>query len=137
MHRHLGTALRSTVVCSLLLLTAGCADGDPVDPPTSAQEAREPAEEPAQTQTPVPSPSAGQTTPPTDGLQKLRVVGVVERSGDCVVVRDDNGTTWTITGVPAKDLPTGARVAVTGAPDLAATGCGGPLVRATRVSPVG
>ncbi|GAA1912317.1 hypothetical protein [Nocardioides hwasunensis] len=86
------------------------------------------------TDPPTASPSAGATTPPSEGLQKIRVVGEVVQTGDCVVVRDDNATTWTIEGEGADGLSPGDRVSVTGAPDLTATGCGGPLVRARTIS---
>ncbi|NYE38941.1 hypothetical protein F4692_004096 [Nocardioides cavernae] len=136
MHRHLGNALRTAFACSVLLLGAGCGDRDPDEPTPGTRASQTPAQTPAQTPTQTPTQTQGQTTPPSEGLQKVRVVGVVERTGDCVVVRDDNDITWTIAGADAKDLPAGERVAVTGAPDLAATGCGGPLVRATSVSPL-
>jgi hypothetical protein len=67
----------------------------------------------------------------------VRVVGEVVQVGDCVVVRDDNDITWTISGELATDLEIGDRVQVTGAPDLAALGCGGPVVRAVRIAPAG
>lgn len=85
--------------------------------------------------TPSPSPSA--TTPPSEALQKIRVVGEVVEVGDCVVVRDDNAITWTITGEPAGALVLGDRVQVSGAPDLVAEGCGGPVVVAARVTVLG
>ena len=59
-----------------------------------------------------------------------RVTGV----GDCVVVLDDNLTTWTITGPLASELLLHDRVQVTGTPDLTAMGCGGPVVQAARTS---
>jgi hypothetical protein len=61
-------------------------------------------------------------------------VGRVTAVGDCVVVRDDNGTSWTITGPLASELVLHDRVQVTGTPDLTSLGCGGPVVQAARTS---
>ncbi len=82
-------------------------------------------------------PSASATTPPSEALQKVRVVGEVVEVGECVVVRDDNAITWTITGDPATALVLGDRVQVTGTPDLVAPGCGGSVVVAARVTVLG
>lgn len=79
-------------------------------------------------------PTASPTTPPSEGLEKLRVVGEVVGVGDCVVVRDDHGTTWTVTGDDVEKLVLHDRVQATGTPDLTATGCGGPLVAVTRLT---
>lgn len=98
------------------------------------------ATDPATTGTPTPpstEPSTSTTTPPSEGLEKIRVVGEVVEVGDCVVVRDDNDLTWTIAGDLAPDLVSGDRVQVAGAPDLAAEGCGGPIVLATRITVLG
>ncbi len=51
-----------------------------------------------------------------------------------MVVRDDNGTAWTMTGDLARELVLDDRVQVTGTPLLAATGCGGPPVEVARVT---
>ncbi|MBS2940278.1 hypothetical protein KDN32_21290 [Nocardioides sp. J2M5] len=119
--RHLlGTAL----ACSFLALTAGCGD-EPRDA------APQPDGSPTSTSR-TPEPTASPTKPPSEGLEKLRVVGLVVEVGDCVVVRDDNGTTWTMTGDRAGDLTLDERVQVTGTPQLAATGCGGPPVEVSR-----
>ncbi|PKH42212.1 hypothetical protein [Nocardioides alpinus] len=97
------------------------------DPSSSTEPTAEPSTEPTT------EPSTGTTTPPSEGLQKVRVVGQVVEDGDCVVVRDDNDITWTIAGELAAELVRHDRVQVTGAPDLRATGCGGPVVTATSV----
>lgn len=117
------------LVVAAVLSVSGCGD-DPraVDlqpdgpPPRSA------------TSPPNPTSPTSPTTPPSEGRQKVRVVGQVIQDGDCVVVEDDNGTTWTIGGPYAAEATLHARVQVTGAPDLTATGCGGPLIRATTVT---
>ena len=117
--------LRSVAAAVLVLSVSGCGGGPDVsapDPTTSAGPA-----EPT-------GPTSGITTPPSEGLQKVRVVGEVVEVGDCVVVRDDNDITWTIAAGPAVDLVRGDRVQVTGVPDLSGTGCGGPVVTATRVT---
>ncbi|WP_110241785.1 DUF5818 domain-containing protein [Nocardioides gilvus] len=91
-----------------------------------------PTEEPRPTTS---TPTRSRTwTPPSEGKQKIRVSGEIIRTGDCVVVRDDNSITWTLTGDQTKDLEVGDRVRVTGAPDLGAKACGGPLVRTTSVT---
>lgn len=90
----------------------------------------------AATPTPTPDPTTT-TTPPSGALERIRVVGEVVSGGDCVVVRDDNGITWTVTGEGAEKLASGARVQVTGTPDLRATGCGGPLVTARTITVLG
>ena len=119
------TLLGSVAAAVLVLSFTGCG-GEPdvstSDPGSSAEPAK-----------PSTEPTAGTTTPPSEGLQKVRVVGQVVKDGDCVVVRDDNLITWTIAGDLAADLVLHDRVQVTGAPDLRATGCGGPIVTATSV----
>lgn len=113
----------------LVLGLSGCGGGTDMsatDPPTTGATSGSAGE-----------PSTGTTTPPSEGLQKVRVVGEVVEVGDCVVVRDDNALTWTIVGDLAPSLAKGERVQVTGAPDLTAEGCGGPVVRAVRVAVVG
>lgn len=124
--------LAVTLTVLLSLSAAGCGDRGPdasaVDPaaePTTAS--------PSGTTTPTAEP----TTPPSEALQKVRVVGEVIEDGDCVLVRDDNAITWTITGDLASDLVVGDRVQVTGSPDLVALGCGGSVVIAARVTVVG
>jgi hypothetical protein len=135
MHR-LGIAL----ACGVLALLTACGDqnsGGPADSP--ADGSGDPTQAPPSTTpgtptgTPTGKPTHEPTVPPSGALQKVRVVGVVVQVGDCVVVEDDNATTWTITGDRSRDLVEGDRVAVTGTPDLTATGCGGPLVQATRI----
>ncbi|WP_165355081.1 DUF5818 domain-containing protein [Nocardioides oleivorans] len=118
-------AVLALASAALVMLTAGCGSDE------GPERAAEPATPTSSATTP--SSSSSTTTPPSEGLQKTRIVGEVVEDGDCVVVRDDNATTWTIAGDGAADLVVGDRVAVTGAPDLAATGCGGPLVRATSI----
>lgn len=130
MHR-LGIAL----ACGVLALLTGCGtqdSGGPADSPSDG--AGNPTREPPSA--PTGQPTRKPTVPPSGALQKVRVVGEVVQVGDCVVVEDDNATTWTITGDRARELVAGDRVAVTGTPDLTATGCGGPLVQATRITVV-
>ena len=118
------------LAAAAVLSVAGCGDDgrdvvlQPDGPPPSS----------ATTSTSRTSP----TTPPSEALQKVRVTGQVIQDGDCVVVEDDNGITWTIAGDLAADLELRARVQVSGTPDLTATGCGGPLIHAVtvRVLPV-
>jgi hypothetical protein len=120
------TLLGSVAAAVLVLSVSSCGGGSDMsatDPRTSAEPTVEPSMD----------PSAGTTTPPSEGLQKVRVVGQVVEDGDCVVVRDDNQITWTIAGDLAADLVLHDRVQVTGAPDLRATGCGGSVVTATSV----
>jgi hypothetical protein len=137
MHRRTTTSTTTSTAATatllaLLALAAGCGEQDsggatPTSTPT--QTATEtPTQTPTQTQTRAP------TTPPSEGEEKIRVVGQVAEIGDCVVVRDDNEITWTITGEHVDELRLHDRVQVTGAPDLTATGCGGPLVQATDVT---
>lgn len=135
--RHL---LGTVLACALLVVTAGCGEQEGADAPggaTDAPTASTPTTSTPTTSTPTTSPSdrpdGQQTTPPSEGLQKTRVVGQVAQIGDCVVVRDDNGTTWTITGPLSADLVLDDRVGVTGTPDIAAMGCGGPVVQASRI----
>lgn len=123
-HRH---AHVLALVALATLITAGCGDaggsggsGASASPtPTTTESAS--------------SPTSSPTTPPSEALQKLRVVGQVVETGECVVVRDDNDITWTITGERASDLVLNDRVQVSGKPDIRAEGCGGPLVRAVSV----
>lgn len=128
--------LGPSLACSLLVLTAGCGaeDGRATDPGTATSPATSPTDTPTDTPTSSPSasPSSPATTPPSGALDKVRVVGRVVRADDCVVVEDDNATTWTIGGPLGDGLEVGDRVQVTGTPDLTATGCGGPLVEAVR-----
>lgn len=130
--RHLlGTAF----ACALLVVTAGCGEQEGADAPGAVTDAPTTSTPTTSTPTtgPTDPPDGQQTTPPSEGLQKTRVVGRVDEIGDCVVVRDDNGTTWTITGPLSADLVLDDRVGVTGTPDIAATGCGGPVVEASRI----
>jgi len=133
---------RTVALLALLLAVSvsGCGDREPSgSDPTTEPSATEPTTQPT-TQPPAEpteEPTTGTTTPPSEALQKVRVVGEVVLIGDCLAVRDDNAITWTITGGPAADLVPGDRVAVTGAPDLAATGCAGPVVRARVVRVLG
>lgn len=124
----------SVLIVAAVLSVAGCGD----EPRDVALQPDGPAPTTA-TSEPVPSATApsgstSPTTPPSEGLQKVRVVGQVVQDGDCVVVEDDNGTTWTIGGPHAGEATLHARVQVTGAPDLTATGCGGPLIEAVTVT---
>lgn len=133
------TAL-SCVTFLLALPLAGC--GGPDDGPGDVAREKEssastPSAEPTSPDPTSPAPTTTTTTPPSEGLEKVRVVGEVRETGDCVVVEDDDATTWTITGDLAAGLAPGDRVQVTGTPDLVATGCGGPVVQATVVTVVG
>ena len=125
--------IAATTAALLLLLLGACGNPD---------RAARGTEEPTATPTAAPStptatePTASTTTPPSEGLEKIRVVGEVVQVGDCVVVRDDNATTWTVTGERSSELRMGSRVQVTGAPDLTATGCGGPVVLAAAITVV-
>jgi len=138
MHRSTLT-LASTTLAAVVLLSA-CGTQD-----SSGREPRTDPDGPApgrssSTTTPTGTPTAEPTTPPSGQLEKVRVVGRVTGVGDCVVVRDDNRTTWTVTGPLASELVLHDRVQVTGTPDLTAMGCGGPVVQAVRASvlpPVG
>lgn len=118
--------------------TDGGTDPSPSATPTpSSTSTPEPGgTTPTPTTTPTPDPTAT-TTPPSGALERIRVVGEVVSGGDCVVVRDDNGITWTVAGDGAERLAPGARVQVTGTPDLRATGCGGPLVTARTITVLG
>lgn len=134
MRHRLGTVLAAALTPALLL-TAGCGEQDsrPPDGSAAATDPAPPAAEPTTEPTPEPAPTTEPTTPPSGALEKTRVVGRVEDLGDCLVVRDDNDTTWTITGPLTGDLVVDDRVQVTGTPDIVAMGCGGPVVKATRV----
>lgn len=125
--------LTATTAALLLLLLGACGNRD-----RAASGTEEPTVTPTATSsTPtVTEPTATTTTPPSEGLEKIRVVGEVVQVGDCVVVRDDNATTWTVTGEQSAELRMGSRVQVTGAPDLTATGCGGPVVLAATITVV-
>lgn len=131
--RHL---LGTVLTCVLLVPTAGCGqDGGQDSVATESPTSSSPSPSTPESTMPSPTdrPDGQQTTPPSEGLQKTRVVGQVAEIGDCVVVRDDNGTTWTITGPLAADLVLDDRVGVTGTPNIAAMGCGGPVVEASRI----
>ena len=133
----LSTLLGSVAAAVLVLSVSGCGGGSDVsatDPGSSPEPTTSAPAEP--TTQPSPTPSTSATTPPSEGLQKVRVVGRVVQVGDCVVVRDDNGITWTISGGLAAELVLDDRVQVSGAPDLRATGCGGPVVEARSVAVV-
>ena len=127
MHRHLPALALAALVC---LATSGCGEDEdccaPVEPRASQ-------ETPSALPTTPTEPTGGVTTPPSEGMERIRVVGQVVEVGDCVVVRDDNRITWTVGGDLAGELVLHDRVDVTGAPDLRATGCGGPLVGAVSV----
>jgi hypothetical protein len=122
----------AVLACAGLSLAAGCGDQDSAGPADSP--AGDATHAPSGTSAPAPTatPTREPTVPPSGALQKVRVVGEVVQVGDCVVVEDDNAVTWTISG--ATGLVVGDRVTVTGTPDLTATGCGGPLVDAVRVT---
>ena len=121
-------------VLTAVLLTAACGTQDGGG--TAASDSSAPGHD-AGTGSPPSTPSSSATppttpptTPPSGQLAKVRVVGEVIGTGDCVVVRDDNQITWTITGPKASSLVLHDRVQVTGTPDLRALGCGGPVVQA-------
>ena len=124
--------ITATTAVLLLLLLGACGNPD-----RAARATEEPTATPTATSsTPASEPTSSTTTPPSEGLEKIRVVGEVVQVGDCVVVRDDNATTWTVAGEQSAELRMGSRVQVTGAPDLTATGCGGPLVLAAAITVV-
>lgn len=133
MHSRVLLALATAL---LVLFATGCGDevGGAIDPVTEPTTPSAPAEP---STVPPTKPPTGAITPPSGALQKIRVIGDVVEVGDCVVVRDDNDTTWTIAGDLASDLVVGDRVQVTGAPDLVALGCGGPVVKASVVTVLG
>jgi hypothetical protein len=121
----------------LLLLLGACGEEDRATRGTEEPTATTATPTVTPTATPTATePTASTTTPPSEGLEKIRVVGEVVQVGDCVVVRDDNATTWTVTGEQSGKLRMGSRVQVTGAPDLTATGCGGPVVLAATITVV-
>ena len=122
MRRSLGTV----IACSLLVAPTGCGTDEGSNSPDRAAE-------PTSTSTTT-QPTTPPTKPPSEALEKVRIVGEVVQDDDCVAVEDDNGTTWTIAGDAASGLRVGDRVQVTGTPDIAAMGCAGPLVKATRVT---
>ena len=134
------TTMRLTTVRAVpclvvaLLVLGGCATGGDHDAAGGTGSAPDTEGSVGPTPTPSPSPSRGSTTPPSEAMEKIRVVGVVVSTGDCVVLRDDNGITWTVTGSGTAQLEAGVRVRVTGTPDLRAEGCGGPLVRAAAIA---
>ncbi len=135
MDRHTCVAVATVL---LVLSVAGCGDRDasPTDAsPTDTSPTDDPTDESAEPSAPpsTDEPSTAVTTPPSEALQKVRVVGEVIEVGDCVVVEDDNAITWTITGERSGELELGARVQVTGTPDLRTQGCGGPIVRARTI----
>jgi len=131
----LPTAARLLPYLVLALLAVGCSAGDGRDRARDNATPDTGTSVPPSTASPSPSTTTppSPTTPPSEALEKIRIVGEVVSTGDCVVVRDDNAITWTITGGGAARLDRGARVRVTGAPDLRAEGCGGPLVRAVTI----
>ena len=129
--------LASTTLAAVMLLSAcGTQDGSgresATDPDGTTPGRSSSTTTP--TSTPTDEPTDQPTTPPSGQLEKVRVVGRVTGVGDCVVVRDDNRTTWTITGPLASELVLHDRVQVTGTPDLTAMGCAGPVVQAVRTS---
>ncbi|WP_210650946.1 hypothetical protein [Nocardioides sp. SYSU D00065] len=118
----------------LALVVTGCGAGErATEVATDARDLSTASLEP----TTLSQPTQGTTVPPSEGLEKVRVVGEVAQVGNCTVVEDDNAITWTITGDRAASLEVGDRVQVTGTPDLVALGCGGPVVRASVVTVVG
>jgi len=133
----LATVLATVV---LALMVTGCGAGEPTaEVATDAGGSSTPSPtspEPTTLSQPT-QPTQGTTVPPSEGLEKVRVVGELVQVGDCTVVEDDNAITWTITGDRAAGLEAGDRVQVTGTPDLTALGCGGPVVRASVVAVVG
>ncbi len=128
MDRHTCVAVATVL---LVLSVAGCGDRDAS--PTDASPTDTSPTDASPTDDPTDEPSTAVTTPPSEALQKVRVVGEVIEVGDCVVVEDDNAITWTITGERSGELELGARVQVTGTPDLRTQGCGGPIVRARTI----
>ncbi|WP_110180567.1 hypothetical protein [Nocardioides solisilvae] len=103
---------------------AGCGEEEPGDAPDVGRETTSVSPTPTPTPSPSPSSSPGDTTgtPPTEALQRIRVVGeVVEVDPDrgCAVVRDDNEIPWTLVGEGVTELAPGDRVTAVGAPHLA------------------
>jgi hypothetical protein len=136
MHRTTRTLASTTFAAVMLLGACGTQDGSGRDSgtdPDGTTPGRSTSTS-TPTSTPTTTPTDQPTTPPSGQLEKVRVVGRVTGVGDCVVVRDDNGTSWTITGPPASELVLRDRVQVTGTPDLTAMGCAGPVVQAVRAS---
>lgn len=123
-----------TLFLLALLAAAGCGDQSTPGPATPTESSETPGTD---RPTGQPPKTTKTTVPPSEGKQKIRVVGEITSIGDCVVLRDDNDITWTLTGEKTLQLRVGDRVQVTGAPDLTATGCGGPLVAATTITVVG
>ena len=136
MHRTSLTLASTTLAAVMLLSACGTQDGSGRDPGTDPDGTNTPTSTTSSTPTTTPTdqPTDQPTTPPSEQLEKVRVVGRVTGVGDCIVVRDDNGTTWTITGPLASELVLHDRVQVTGTPDLTAMGCAGPVVQAVRTS---
>lgn len=140
MHRTTLTLASTTLAAAMLLGACGTQDGSGrdtgTDPGGTTPGRSTSTTTPTSTPTTAPStpPTDQPTTPPSGQLEKVRVVGRVTGVGDCVVVRDDNGTTWTITGPLASELVLRDLVQVTGTPDLTAMGCAGPVVQAVRAS---
>src|SRR4051794_21938868 len=100
MHR-LTTTLATAALLGMLV--AGCGEEQPGPTSTPAGARADgsttdttPAGTPAGS--PTGDPATSPTVPPSDGLEKVRVVGEVVRDGDCVVVRDEHAITWTISG---------------------------------------
>ena len=135
MHRRTTTSISATLL-ALLVLTAGCGEQDSGGEPSTSTPTSTPTSTATSTPdtTPATPGTEAPTTPPSEGKEKIRVVGQVAEIGDCVVVRDDNDITWTVTGEHAGELRLHDRVQLSGAPDLAALGCGGPVVQAVDVT---
>jgi hypothetical protein len=91
---------------------------------------------------PTPAEDVTRASPPATGEVpgglphgRRSVTGVVERSGDCTLLRE-GGRYWELTGTPADTLADGSTVTVTGQ-ITTATGCAGKeVVRAIVVGSV-
>ncbi|WP_162794371.1 hypothetical protein [Nocardioides houyundeii] len=134
--RRVTTSAHVMLLVALLLLGTACgtdrppgggADGAPDatgDTTTPEPTTPGPATGPG---TPSGRPT-GRSTPPSEALQKIRVVGRLVSVGACVAIRDANAISWTLRGARTEGLAVGDWVQVTGAPDLRGEGCGGPVV---------
>ena len=126
--------VRPGVVALSALLLAACGDETPAGPPTPASpatSASSPAASPAtppSTGAPAPSRSGDRTGDLVRGRRTLS--GTVERSGDWVLLRTDDGR-WALLGRRAADLAAGAQATVIGIPLSPPAGC--PADRALTV----
>jgi hypothetical protein len=125
--------VRPGVIVLSALLLAACGDETAAEPPTPASPAtsasppRSPAA-PASTGAPAPAGSGDRTGDLVRGRRTLS--GTVERSGDWVLLRTDDGR-WALLGRRGADLAAGASATVTGVPLSPPAGC--PADRALTV----